>query len=64
MFLSISGAVRLKKREPVENEPHERRPRDSVETLIRENRRITVRELSGILHISDGSLKTIIKQHL
>ena len=38
MFLSISGAVRLKKREPVENEPHERRPRDSVETLIRENR--------------------------
>jgi len=28
------------------------------------NRRITVRELSGILYISDGSVKTTIKQHL
>jgi hypothetical protein len=46
-----------KGRETVENEPHERRPRisitgensDHVNALIRENRRITVRELSGIL---------------
>jgi len=61
-----------KGRETVENEPHERRPRtsitgensDRVDALIRENRRITVRELSGILNISDGSVKTIIKQHL
>ena len=51
------------------NEPHERRPRtsisgenrDCVDALIRENRRITVCELSGILNIS---VKTIIKQHL
>jgi len=52
----------------VENEPHERRPRTSitgknrncVDVLIREKRRITVHELSGILNISDGSVKTII----
>ena len=56
----------------MENEPHECRPRtsitgensDRVDALIRENRQITVRELSGILNISDGSVKTIIKQHL
>ena len=56
----------------MENEPHKRRPRTSVtgansdraDALIRENRRITVRELSGILNISDGSVETIIKQHL
>jgi len=61
-----------KGRETVENEPHERRlrtsitgeNRDRVDALIRENRRITVRELSGILNISDGSVKTIFKQHL
>ena len=61
-----------KGRETVENEPHERRPRtsitgeirDRVDALIRENRRITVRELSEILNINDGSVKTIIKQHL
>jgi hypothetical protein len=35
-----------------------------VNALIRENRRITARELSGILNISEGSVKTIIKQHL
>jgi hypothetical protein len=54
-------------RETVENEPHERRPRtsitgensDRVDALIRENRRITVRELSGILNISDGSVKAV-----
>ena len=53
----------------VENEPHGRRPRtsitgensDRVDALIRENRQITVRELSGILNISDGSVKTISK---
>ena len=63
----------LKKgRETVENEPHERRPRtsitgknsDRIDALIRENRQITVHELSGILNISDSSVKTIIKQHL
>jgi len=61
-----------KRREKVENEPHELRPRtsitgensNSVDALIRENRRITVRELSGIPNISDGNVKTIIKQHL
>ena len=58
--------------ETVENQPCEHQPRtsttgenrDRVDALIRENRRITVRELSGILNISDGSVKTIIKQHL
>ena len=73
MLVSISGALRLKKgREIVENEPHERWPRtsitgensDHVHALIQENRRLTVRELSGILNISDGSVKTVIKQHL
>ena len=61
-----------KGRETVENEPHEHQPRtsitgenrDRVDALIWENRRITVHELSGILNISDGSVKTIIKQHL
>ena len=62
--------MRLKKEG--KNEPHERRPRTSitgenrnlVNALIWENRRITVCELSGILYISDGSVETIIKQHL
>ena len=61
-----------KERETVENEPHEHQPRtsvtgensDRVDALIWENRRITVRELSGILNVSDGSVKTIIKLHL
>jgi hypothetical protein len=30
MLVSISGAVRLKGRETLENEPHERRPRTSI----------------------------------
>ena len=55
----------------MENKPHECRPRtsitgensDCVDALIRENRQITVRKLSGILNISDGGVKTIIKQH-
>ena len=66
------NSVFKKGRETVENEPHERRPRTSitdensncVDALILENRHITVHELSGILNISDGSVKTIIKQHL
>jgi len=61
-----------KGRETAENEPHESRPRasitgensDRMDALIRENRRITVCELSGILNITDGSVKTMIKQHL
>ena len=56
----------------MENEPHERQPRtsitgknsDCVDALIQEKRRMTVHELSGILNISDGSVKTTIKQHL
>jgi hypothetical protein len=66
-----SSAFR-KGRETVENEPHESRPRtsitdensDRVDAFILEDRRITLRELSGILNISDGSVKTIIKQQL
>jgi hypothetical protein len=62
----------FKKGRETENEPHERRPRssitgensDRVDALIQENMQITVRELSGILNISDGSMKTIIKQQL
>ena len=61
-----------KGRETVENKPHDCWPRTSitgensgrVDALIWENRWITVRKLSGILNISDGSVKTIIKQHL
>ena len=57
-----------KGREPVENGPYERRPRtsvtgensDRVDALIWDNRRITVRELFGILNISDGSVTTIL----
>jgi len=53
----------------VENEPHGRRPRTSVigensnrvDALIRDKRRITDRGFSGILNISDGSVKRIKK---
>ena len=66
------SSVFKKGRETVENEPNECRLRtsitgensDHVDALIQENRLITVRKLSGILNISDGSVKTIIKQHL
>ena len=66
------SSVFKKGKEMVENEPHEHWPRtsitgensDRVHTLIQENRQITVHGLSGILNISDGSVKTIIKQHL
>jgi hypothetical protein len=61
-----------KGRETAQNEPHEHWPRSSITgensdcsgALIRENRQITVHELSGILNISDDSVKTIIKQQL
>jgi hypothetical protein len=61
-----------KGRETVQNEPHECQPRssitgensDHVDAFIWDNGRITVHELSGILNISDSSVKTIIKQHL
>ena len=54
----------------MENEPYERQPRtsitgqniDRIDALIPENRRITVRELYGVLSISDGSVKTISKE--
>jgi hypothetical protein len=70
-FQTWSSAFK-KGRETVENEPYERRLRtsitgensDRVDALCCENRRITVRKLSGILNISDGSVKSIIKQHL
>jgi len=66
------SSVFKKERETVENKPPEPRPRtsitgensDRIDAHIRENRRITVHELSGILYISDGSVQTIIKQHL
>jgi hypothetical protein len=62
-------SVFKKGRETVENEPHERWPRTSItgknsncaDALTGENRRITVRELPGILNINDGSVKTISK---
>jgi len=37
---------------------------DGVDAHVREKGRITVRELFGILNISDVSVKTITKQHL
>jgi len=72
MLVPINGAVSSKRMETVENKPHERRTRtfitgensDRVDAHNRENRRITVREFSGMLNISDGSMKAIIKQHL
>ena len=56
----------------MENEPHDRRPRTSVtkpnidraDTLIRENRRITIKELGAMLSISVGSVEDIVKYHL
>jgi len=61
-----------KGRETAENEPHERRPRtsitgensDCIDAFIWENGRITVHKVSGILNISDGSVKKIVKQDL
>jgi len=56
----------------VENEPHDRLPRTSVtklnidraDALIRENRRITIKELAAMLSISVGSVEDIVKYHL
>jgi hypothetical protein len=58
-----------KGRETVENEPYERRPRASItgeisDRVFGRTDGITVRELSRILNIIDGSVKKIIKQHL
>ena len=58
--------------ETVENEPHWHRPRtsvigensDGVDVFIWEKGRMSVHESSGTLIISDGSLTTIVKQHL
>ena len=46
-----------KGRETVENEPHERRPRTSITGEKRDRVDALIRELSGILNISDGSVK-------
>jgi histone-lysine N-methyltransferase SETMAR len=59
-------------RTEVGNMPHVRRPRTSVnqantekiDGLIRDNRRITVRELAEIVRISVGSVETIIHGEL
>ena len=59
-------------RERVQNELHDRRTRTSVtepssaraDALIRENRRITIKELGGMLSISVGSVEDIVKYHL
>jgi hypothetical protein len=52
-----------KRRETVENEPHERKPRTSVshEQSLRQYTQSgeQARELSGILNISEASVKTI-----
>ncbi|PNF35252.1 hypothetical protein B7P43_G06857 [Cryptotermes secundus] len=58
--------------EHVENEPRDCRPRTSVtepntdnaDELIRENRRITIKELGAMLPISVGSVEDIVKYHL
>jgi len=59
-------------RERVENEPRDRRPRTSVtepnidraDAFIRENRRITIKELGAMLSISVSSVEDIVKYHL
>ena len=56
----------------MENELHDRWPRTSVtepnidcaDALIRENRRITIKELGAMLSISVGSVEDIVKYHL
>lgn len=59
-------------RERVANEPHNRRPRtsitqaniDRVRDLINDNRRITVPEIAQQLHVSVGSVHSIIRNTL
>ena len=71
MLVFISGAVRLKKegerwrmnimsasKDFVTGENSDR-----VNALIREKRQVTNHELSGILNISDGSVKGIKQRH-
>ncbi|PNF22742.1 hypothetical protein B7P43_G06660 [Cryptotermes secundus] len=56
----------------VENEPHDRRPQtyvtkpniDRADTLIHENRCITIKELGAMLSIGVGSVEDIMKYHL
>jgi len=73
MLVSISGAVCLKKEgkrwrmnltSASQGLPLTGENSDHVDAFIWENGQITVHELSGILNISDGSVKTIVKQHL
>lgn len=59
-------------REKVDNEPHVCRPRTStsedkqtdVGTLVRKNRKITVRIFLKNLKINVGSVETIVKYHI
>lgn len=59
-------------RKRMENESHDRRPRtsvtptniDRVNAVIRENRRITIKELVSMFSISVGSVENIMKNHL
>ncbi|PNF22599.1 hypothetical protein B7P43_G11512 [Cryptotermes secundus] len=56
----------------MENELHDHRPQtsdtkpntDHADALIRENRRITIKELGAMLSISVGSVEDIMKYHL
>ena len=56
-------------RERMESEPHDHRLRTSItepntdraDALIRENRRITIKELGAMLSISVGSVEDIVK---
>ena len=70
--MCLSGVSASEWAERMENEPHDCRPRTSVtepnidraDALIRENRRITIKELGAMLSISVGSVEDIVKYHL